>query len=121
VGERPVNKKLERTCKVHCRSVSADRLRKTMKVLGQDNRSLVQDFNSRPPEQNDGKLLTGPQCSGRIRAKMVETHSPRPNKSFAVACCKTGSSRSLISNPQIFAFFVQICLLAFGVNSITYS
>jgi hypothetical protein len=132
VEEWPVNntRNLERTCKVHSRSISVDKFRKTMKILRQDNMSLVQYFNPRPPEQNDGKLLTRPHCSGRIRAKMVETHPPRPNKSSAFACCKTGSIRSccktgyirsLISNPQVFVFFVQICILAVGVNSIVYS
>ena len=34
VEERPVNNKLESTCKVHCRGVSVDSFRKTMEVLG---------------------------------------------------------------------------------------
>ena len=96
-----MNNELERTWKerviaiseVHCDSVSVNRLRKTMKVLIQDNRFLVQGFNPRPPEENEGKLLTRPQCSGRICVKMAETHPPRPNKSTAVACCKTGPIR----------------------------
>jgi hypothetical protein len=115
VEEWAVNNELERTWKerviarseVHSDSVSVNRFRKTMKVLSQDNRFLAQGFNPRPPEKNDGKLLTRAQCSGRICVKMVETHPPRSNKFTAVACCKTGTIKSLISNPHIFAFFVQ--------------
>jgi len=128
-GKWAVNNELEGTWKerviarseVHSDSVFVNRLRKTMTVFSHDNRFLVQDFNPRPPEENDGKLLTRPQRSGSICAKMVEAHPRRPNKSTAVACCKTEPIRSLISNPHIFVFFVHSCLLAVGDKPIVSS